>query len=633
MYGGGVYGEILYGGGAGSVVVDPAAPAYPTRSTTVPYSLEVRTKGGQFLEYVPAFDRGLWTEEENKAGKLDLDIPMLDSAAQYLTKPNKLYLFDHRYYLQQVFWITNDETADSDSAKQTVEAASLIIQLRDEPVEDYVTPEPNPTVRSVLIALLAMQKRSNKIRLGTIASVIGNQTIQLEVTGRSILYAITKIAEIVGGSYWVDQFGRLNWKAVRGYSRGVRLEFGFNLLSVNRRRNTDNQVTRLRMLGKLKEDGSGERVSVMDAGEPSEWLEDGTAISNYDKISRQIVDNEISDANTLKTAAELYLANHKDPIISYDLNAADMSQADQTGRDEWFKLGVGDSTPVIDLRMIPPLNTLMKVNTRTIDLVNTLAGSSLSMATRQDTLDTLLSKLRSEQKTLAVNGVPADMTAERIIERITQLSPGDPDLVALIKKLLEEVLLGGDARDAFYNAVKNVLRDVMEVRGPHVTDVDLTAVDDRLNLASSHDKYVERFYEGMTCQTQDTEWSYSWVGNPSDHDTTPGYWVKHVAIHRAADKASLPHPTGPLANILDGDLAVTDDFRHWERVDGEWYRKTFMETHADSLTELRLLLPAGNEKFRGWIGAQEDNDHLYIYSDDAGFTSKLVPLSHGESHS
>lgn len=605
MYGGALYGESLYSGSAlVDVGTDPAAPSYPTRSTTVPYSIEVRTKGGSFLEYIPAFDRGLWTEEQNKAGTIDLDVPMLDAAAQYMTKPNKLYLFDHRHFLEQVFWIQNDESADGSNAIQTIEGSSLIVQLRDEPVEDYVSPTPDPIVRDVLIALLALQKRTNKIRLGVIHSSIGNATISLDIVGRSVLYGITKIHEIVGGSYWVDQFGRLNWKPVRGSAKGVRLEFGFNAANVSRRRTTDRQVTRLRMLGKQKTDGTGDRLSVVDAGEATEWLTDAAAVATYDKISRQIVDNEIDDADTLLAAATLYLENFKNPVTSYEVDAADMSQADQTGRDEWFQLQVGDSTPLIDLRMTPNVDATFKVNQRKIDLKNPLAGSSLVMATRQDTLDTLLSRMRREQKTLATNGVGSVINIQEILQRIVD---GDTNIL-----------------NTFVEILNKTIRNAMETRSPHVTDTDMAAVNARTGLASTEDKYVERYFEGMTAHTQDNGWVWSWVGNPSD-DGSPGAWVKHITIHNAANKAALPAGT-------DGDLAYTADHQVHEYVDGVWVRKIYLETHAN-LTGLKGLLPSGNEKFRAWLGGVTDNDHVYIYSDDGGFTTKLVPISHAEQHS
>lgn len=125
-----------------------------------------------------------------------------------------------------------------------------------------------------------------------------------------------------------------------GITNGQRIEFGSNLLNFVKELNTSWMLNVIYPYG-AEIEGSEvyEDCPQRLAGTP---LSDSTSIEKYGRIAKNII-FETSNSTTLQTLAENYLAQNKDPRLTLELTAVDLSQA---GYDI-DRLALGDKVRVI----------------------------------------------------------------------------------------------------------------------------------------------------------------------------------------------------------------------------------------------------------------------------------------------
>jgi hypothetical protein len=108
-----------------------------------------------------------------------------------------------------------------------VDAIGLLSQLAREKVVDFVADEDDAA--DIVTALLALQEHPNPITEGDI-TISGTRSLTIPYD--TILGAIQRLHESVGGYYWVDGDGAFHWTPDIGEDTGQILRLGRNLTSV-----------------------------------------------------------------------------------------------------------------------------------------------------------------------------------------------------------------------------------------------------------------------------------------------------------------------------------------------------------------------------------------------------------------
>lgn len=224
-----------------------------------------------------------------------------------------------------------------------VSALDLISQLGKETVVSYEAE--NVTVDAIVTALLAFQLRIPAITKGSIDGSYSSLTRSIKVDGDSILRALYRLRDTVGGYIYVDNGRVLQWVSSMGEDKGQQIRYRKNLLGVERHIDYTKLINRLYAYGA----GEGEaRIELSDAeGHADDYVEDGGSQIDWDGIYPGVlVDKSITHPDTLLAWAILKLAEIKDPPISYRVDTVAL---DALSWDFMFEaLELGSQVTVID---------------------------------------------------------------------------------------------------------------------------------------------------------------------------------------------------------------------------------------------------------------------------------------------
>jgi len=226
----------------------------------------------------------------------------------------------------------------------TVEALDLISQLGKETVVEYLAE--NKTIDGIVDDLLALQGLTPAITKGTISNSIKNLTRSIQIDGDSILRALYRLRDTVGGYIEVDNDRQLNWLDSIGEDKGQQIRYRKNLKGIERDINYDELANRIYAYG----EGEGDvRIKLSDAeGQEEDYVEDAGSQATWGGVyPKVIIDKTITHPDTLLAWAQLYLEDHKDPPISYRVDTVDLSQSQEL--DFSFEaLQLGSTVKVID---------------------------------------------------------------------------------------------------------------------------------------------------------------------------------------------------------------------------------------------------------------------------------------------
>jgi len=121
-----------------------------------------------------------------------------------------------------------------------IEAIGLLAQLEKEVVTDYSADD--KATNTIVSELLALQEHPVPITLGTI-DYTDNRSI--DVPKDTILGALNRLHESVGGYMYVDSDGAFQWRTTIGSDVGQQLRLGKNLMGVRRSSDYTDLVNRL----------------------------------------------------------------------------------------------------------------------------------------------------------------------------------------------------------------------------------------------------------------------------------------------------------------------------------------------------------------------------------------------------
>jgi len=269
-----------------------------------------------------------------------------------------------------------------------IECYDLLSQLGKELVTSYTAED--ATITSIVTALLAMQVVEPNITLGTIAAGYADLTRSIKVDGDTILRALFRLRDTVGGYIYVDNDRALQWPASIGEDTGQQIRYRKNLKGIERDIDYNSLVNRLYCYG--AGEGSA-RIKLSDAdGHAEDYVEDATSQgappAGWGGIYIGVmVDKSITHPDTLLEWGKLSLAEILNPPITYRIDTLDLSHSTET--DYSFEaLQLGSTVKIIDEDLgidvsvivvkidhpdlLHPEQMEIELSTRTKDITDTL---------------------------------------------------------------------------------------------------------------------------------------------------------------------------------------------------------------------------------------------------------------------
>ena len=229
-----------------------------------------------------------------------------------------------------------------------IECYDLLSQLGKEKIVSYTAE--NATIDAIIDALLAMQVLTPAITKGTISGSYSGLTRSIQVDGDTILAALLRLRDTVGGFIEVDNDKKLNWLDSIGQDVGQQIRYRKNLKGIERDIDYNSLVNRLYCYGA----GEGTaRIKLSDAdGHAEDYVEDATSQgappAGWGGIYIGVmVEKSVTHPDTLLEWAKLRLAEVKDPEITYRIDTIDLSHS--TELDYSFEaLQLGSTVKIID---------------------------------------------------------------------------------------------------------------------------------------------------------------------------------------------------------------------------------------------------------------------------------------------
>jgi len=270
-----------------------------------------------------------------------------------------------------------------------VEALDLASQLGKETVVEYLAE--SKTIDAIVDELLALQVLTPAITKGTISDSIKDLTRSIQVDGDSILRALYRLRDTVGGYIEVDNDRQLNWLDSIGEDKGQQIRYRKNLKGIER------EIDYSKLFNRIYAYGAGEgtaRIKLSDAeGQDEDYVEDATSQgappAGWGGIYPGVfTERSITHPDTLLAWANLLLGDYKNPPICYRIDAVDLSQSEELGFsfealqlgstitviDE--DLGIDVSVTVVKIEhpdLLHPEQMILELANRTKDITDTLA--------------------------------------------------------------------------------------------------------------------------------------------------------------------------------------------------------------------------------------------------------------------
>ena len=260
----------------------------------------------------------------------------------------------------------------------------LISQLGRQTVVEYEAE--NKTIEAIVDDLLAFQVLTPAITKGTISNSIKDLTRSIQVSGDTIQRALYRLQETVGGYIEVNNDHELNWLDSIGQNLGQEVRYRKNLKGIERDMDFSSLVNKLYCYGA----GEGTaRIKLSDAeGQAEDYVEDEGSQTEWGGIYKGIIVNRsITHPDTLLAYALLKLEELKNPVITYRVDAVDLSQSEELNfsfealqlgsiikvLDE--DLGIDVSVKVVKIEhpnLLKPQEMTLELANRSKDITDTL---------------------------------------------------------------------------------------------------------------------------------------------------------------------------------------------------------------------------------------------------------------------
>jgi phage minor structural protein len=258
----------------------------------------------------------------NQTPTLSFSLPADDAKADYITSAYEVKIWNTVKARWEGLYILDDaeERWGGSGSIITANYSGVMGQLVQEDNITYDTTATPKTPTQIITALLALQENAAPITVGTIQPTT---SFAFAVENANLLGAVLKCAEYLGGYIEVDSSRALNWYNEPSGDPVREIRYRKNLRGVSRKRDFTT------IINKIYAYGFGEteaQVTLVDAGEAHEYIEDGTSQTAYGVRIKRMTDKRITHPSTLLLWAQRILALYKDPVYYYEVDVVNLAE-------------------------------------------------------------------------------------------------------------------------------------------------------------------------------------------------------------------------------------------------------------------------------------------------------------------
>jgi phage minor structural protein len=330
------------------------------------------------------------TEKANSAPTLSFSLPADDAKAAYLTKAYEIKIYNTIKSRFEGIYILDDSTDKWSSSGSVIECnySGVISQLVGEDNISYDTTSTPKTPTQIVTALLALQ--TNTTTPITVGTIQPTTSFAIAVENTNILKALLEAVSYLGGRIEVDDSRALNWYTDLSTTTPTReIRYQKNMIGVTRKRDYTSLTNRLYAYGYGETEA---QLTLIDAGEAHEYIEDATSQAAYGIQIKRITDKRIIHPTTLLLWAQKVLAEYKDPIFSYQVDVANLAVHPDFNFDlEDLEVGQivrvvnSDISMNVNVKIVSVTTNLSDARNITVELANATKSLADSIAASADT--------------------------------------------------------------------------------------------------------------------------------------------------------------------------------------------------------------------------------------------------------
>ena len=351
------------------------------------------------------------TKEANAASALSFSIPSDDAKTSFITTAYEIKVWNTIKSRFEGLFVLEDATDQWSSSGKYIACKynGAMGQLTDEENVSYDTGATPLTPTAIITALLALQERTPAITVGTIEPTT---TFCIAVENVTLMKAVSECVSYIGGYIEVDEDRHFNWYNEPSGSPTREIRYQKNMKGVTRKRDFTSITNKLYAYGYGETEA---QVTLIDAGEAEEYIEDATSQTAYGVHPRRITDKRITHPSTLLAWAQKVLAEYKDPIYSYTVDSVNLAVHPDYSFD-LENLEVGQIVRVVNSDLIDPLTGLgLNVNVKIVKVTTNLSRPeeiSLELANATKSLADLIAA--SADTSSIVNNIAVQIGAGQV---------------------------------------------------------------------------------------------------------------------------------------------------------------------------------------------------------------------------
>lgn len=314
------------------------------------YTIEVHDENNDLLTHVPGWTRGKLKLQVDKASELEFTIPYDAEGAADLVRPNTVWLRDRWGFVVDTFQIQKRRPRGTgDGSYYDIVCQGVISQLAEEVVVEYSEDSITATVLDHVTALMAQQQKGNPLEIGTISPSIAETELPFYVFDTTIHEALLRLQLLLPadarGRIYVDPQRRLQWRDEIGDTTEQIITRASNVWAIEAETDYTRMINRVYMYGEGQDPNY--RLTLIDAGEAEEYLEDTDSQITYGLRPFQKQDRRIKKPETLLIFAERILSEFSTPPVTVSVELLDIAKAENAPAG-WQDIYIGGQYRVQD---------------------------------------------------------------------------------------------------------------------------------------------------------------------------------------------------------------------------------------------------------------------------------------------
>jgi phage minor structural protein len=350
-------------------------------------------------------------KEANAAPTLSFLLPADDDKTSFLTTAYEVKIWNTIKSRFEGLYTLEDATDQWTASGKVIACnyAGVMVALVDEENISYDTTATPKTPTAIVTALLALQERTPAITVGTIQPTTA---FCIAVENVNLLKAFQQCVSYLGGYIEVDEDRHLNWYTDPTGDPTREIRYQKNMKGVTRKRDFTSITNKLYAYGYGEADV---QLNLIDAGETYEYIENAASQTAYGVHPRRITDKRITHPTTLLKWAQKVLAEYKDPVYSYTVDAVNLAEHSDFDFD-YESFEIGQIVRIVNSDLIDPITGLgLSVDVKIVKVTTNLSKPeeiSLELANATKSLADLIAN--TAETSSLVNNVAVQIGAGQV---------------------------------------------------------------------------------------------------------------------------------------------------------------------------------------------------------------------------